>query len=109
MANKHTKLHKRHKAREVNLFVFSNDGINPGNSSMLQMFYRGAYDNSIGLMQGKNKLTGELEWVLVGIDPGTPETGPGLHPLAVVLNPSTSSVYLAPDGKGGFYSDDGQE
>lgn len=85
---------------EINLHVFTNDQSEPGNVPMLQMFYRGAHTNSIGLMRAKNVATGEIESILVGIEPG--EGGDAIWPLAKILNPSEGALYRMPDGKGGY-------
>lgn len=76
--------------------------------SLLDMFYRGVHDNTIGLMSAYNKKTGEEELVIVGV----------LHdgeltrtlPLArILVGNEGAETYLGPDGEGGWLGEDVNE
>lgn len=95
---------KKNKEVDVNLYVFSNPGDDAGTTELLQMFYRGAYTNSVGIMRALNTSTNKTETLLVGLEIQGGETQ--LLPLAKVLDPSEVSKYLSPDGKGGYFTND---
>jgi hypothetical protein len=87
---------------EVNLAIFTNKDRDISSYQLLQLFYNGAFENTIGLMRAKNKITGEDEQLLVGMsvnDNGLVDT----WPLAKILTPDDVPRYLSPDGKGGWY------
>lgn len=97
---------KKKKTNEfdVNLYIFSNDPNEQGTMQILQMFYRGAFENTIGIMRAKNTTTGKIESILVGVEI-SPE-GTKTYPLAKVYDPSDVLTLVSPDGKGGFFGDD---
>lgn len=99
MANRHKKIARD---PEVNLYVFSNNPRDEAAFQLLQLFYRGALENSIGLSRMKNTVTNTEELVLVGVDKDE-EGKPRLFPLAVALNPTTVKPYVSPDGVGGWF------
>lgn len=83
-------------------YVFTNN-IQQGGflQSLLDMFYRGCFSNTIGIMSARNKETDEEELVLVGVE--HLEDGNTLtYPLARVLKPEEGPNYIGPDGKGGW-------
>lgn len=89
---------------EVNLAIFTNKDRDISSYQLLQLFYTGAFENTIGLMRAKNKVTGEEEQLIVGMtvnDNGEIDT----YPLARVLTPSDVPLYLSPDGKGGWHGE----
>lgn len=104
MANKHKKLSKE---VNINLYVFSNDMKEEGTVNLLQMFYRGAHENSIGIMRAKNSETGEIESILVGLDIPAPGSGGSTktYPLAKILDPKEAAKLRAPDGVGGYFEE----
>ena len=71
---------------------------------LLEMFYRGTYGGTIGLMEALNKEDDSIEMLLVGIayEEGKQVT----YPLAKILKPEEIKSYLAPDGKGGYGTDE---
>ena len=87
---------------EINLYVFTNNPKDSRPYSLLQMFYTGAFDNTLGIMEALNKDTDALELLLVGIsqeEDGTTNT----YPIAKLLDPEELRSYAAPDGRGGYY------
>lgn len=94
------------EAPGVIAYMFSNDKDGADRLlSFLRMFYEGVYRNTVGIMEAKNKDTGELELVLVGIDhsdDGMTDT----FPIAKILNANDAVRYLAPDSEGGWLGND---
>jgi hypothetical protein len=97
---------KAKKARKKSFYwpMMSNS---PTNSAYqrLELFYKGAAENTIGWMDALNTDTGNVEPLLVGIDID-PETGETqTFPIARIFGSyDESKGYLAPDGKGGWIS-----
>lgn len=89
------------KEVDVNLYVFSNDTKDEGTVQLLQMFYRGAFTNSVGIMRALNTETDKVESILVGLEVENGETK--LLPLAKILEPTDVPNYLSPNGKGGWF------
>lgn len=84
------------------LYKFTNAGESPHLDSLLAMFYQGAFDNSIGIMDSFNLNTEEVETILVGVQ--ADESGkPVCYPLAKLLKAEEVPQYLSPDGKGGYF------
>lgn len=87
-------------------YMFSNDAGGADRLlSFLRMFYEGVYKNTVGIMEAKNKDTGELELVLVGInhsEDGMSDT----FPIAKILTAHDATRYLAPDSEGGWLAND---
>lgn len=84
------------------LYKFTNEAESPWLDSLLAMWYKGAYDNTIGIMNAFNLETSEEELILVGVhldEDGKPEC----FPLASVIKAEHVGKYLAPNGKGGFF------
>jgi hypothetical protein len=90
---------------EVNLAIFTNKDRDESCYQLLQLFYRGAFDNTLGIMRAKNKITDEDEQLLVGMTVN-PNGQVDTWPLARILNPIEVGNYLSPDGKGGWYGAD---
>lgn len=84
------------------LYKFTNAGESPWLDSLLAMFYKGAADNTIGIMDGWNVKTQEPELVLVGVQVDA-DGKCDLWPLATVIPAEKTSHFLAPNGKGDFY------
>ena len=99
MANRHKKIARD---PEINLYVFSNTPKDEAAFQLLQLFYRGSFENSIGISRMKNTDTGVEELVLVGVAKDE-EGKPQLFPLAVALNPTTVKPFVSPDGLGGWF------
>lgn len=84
------------------LYKFTNEAESPWLDSLLAMYYKGAIDNTIGIMNAFNLETSEEELILVGVH--LDENGkPDCYPLATVIKAEHVGKYLAPNGKGGFY------
>lgn len=82
-------------------YIFTNDAKQAGSLHMLlEMFHNGVLNNSIGLMTGKNKDTGEVSTLLVGVEHDGTETF--TYPLARILNPGEAAKFVGPDGQGGW-------
>lgn len=82
-------------------WVFTNDKTNPAPFQILDLFYKGVFSNTVGVMHAKRKDTGNLELLLVGL---TKDEGGdlGIYPLARLLSMEDSADYLPPDGNGGY-------
>lgn len=75
---------------------------------LLDMFYKGTYNNTIGIMSAYNKESGKEELLIVGVqqlDNGLTDT----YPLARILGPGEHETYIGPDGKGGWLTEDEEE
>ncbi len=84
------------------LYKFTNHEDSPHLDSLLAMFYQGAFDNQLGIMQAFNLTTDEEYLILVGV--AADENGkPVCFPVAKVLSAEDVPNYLAPDGKGGWF------
>ena len=89
---------------EFNSYIFSNNPSNPRLMSLLEMFYRGVLQNTVGIMEAKNKLSGEEVLLLVGLsqnDEGQTDT----YPIARILGPEDAYDFAAPTGSGEFFDD----
>lgn len=75
----------------------------PMMQSLLDMYYRGAYSNTIGIQSAYNKETGEEELLIVGVEHDGETTN--AYPLARILGPGEAANYVGPDGKGGWLDD----
>ena len=97
---------KTQDSAEINLYVQTNNFKDPAPYEMLKMFYKGAYDNTIGLMEARNEDTGELEYLIVGLT-ANPLTGnTAAIPIAKVFADTLeANKYSAPDGRGGYSRD----
>jgi hypothetical protein len=94
----------RNKAlKEVTLNVYTNEPTKY-KYDLLEMFYKGTYGGTIGLMEALDADTETTELLLVGIayEDGKQVT----YPLAKLLRPEEVKSYLAPDGKGGYSKDE---
>lgn len=86
------------------LYKFTNQEESQYLDSLLAMFYQGAYDNQLGIMQAFNIQTESEELILVGV--ATDDNGkPVCFPLAKVLAAEDVKNYLSPDGKGGWFDE----
>jgi hypothetical protein len=90
------------KEQEIILSVFSNTVQDEAAYQLLQLFYKGAVENSIGMMRALNNDSGEEELILVGLERAE-GGGVNTYPLARVLNPEDVSKYFSPDGHGGWF------
>lgn len=84
------------------MYTFANRSPAPELESLLAMFYTGAYDNRLGIMQAKNRTTELEEVLLVGVDV-SPDGKTQCYPLARLLAVEEATNYFAPDGTGGWY------
>lgn len=84
---------------EMTEWIFANEK-NPALVQMFHSFYKGAFANKIGLAHCRDKETGKLVTVLVGVH--TADGVNQLFPLAKVLDESEMNKYEAPDGNGGY-------
>ena len=97
-----TKRTRNKKDQEVLLTVFSNILQDEAAYQLIQLFYRGALENSIGMMRALNNTTGQEELLLVGMEPNG-RGGVDTYPLAAIVTPDKVSNYFSPDGKGGWF------
>lgn len=87
---------------EFTLYKFTNKDDSPYLDTLLQMFYEGAFGNTIGIMEAFNLKTQEEETILVGVsvdEDGKPEC----FPIAKLMSAEDVPNYLSPDGMGGFF------
>lgn len=82
-------------------WVFSSNTKNPFPSQILHMFYDSVRKNRIGIMEAKDKGTGEIAALLVGIEVHE-NGGVSTYPLARIFTPDDVNVWLAPRGDGTF-------
>lgn len=88
--------------QETVLFKFTNQEESGYLDNLLATFYHGTYTNRLGIMTAFNLETGLEEIVLVGVE--LDEDGKAdCYPIAKVLASEDAAIYLAPDGKGGYY------
>lgn len=85
-------------------WIYANDSTNPVLAGLIDMFYNGVFENTLGIMVAKNTETGAEETILVGIVPTSTPDGEyaATIPLARLLSKEESAIYMAPDGKGGY-------
>lgn len=84
------------------LYKFTNAAESPNLDNLLAMFYQGAFDNRLGIMDSFNLKTDEVEVILVGVE--ADENGkPVCFPLAKLLKAEEVPQYLSPDGLGGYF------
>jgi hypothetical protein len=87
-------------------YLFTNDAQRAGVlHQLLEMFHRGVLENTIGIMEAKNKESGAIERLIVGVEHNGADTF--TYPLARLLNPDEAQKYAGPDGKGGYLDEDG--
>jgi hypothetical protein len=92
------------EAAEVTLYTFSNHSPAPELESLLAMFYKGAVDNQLGIMQALNTETNAEELLLVGVTVDNGDTH--CYPLCTLLKAEDVPRYKAPNGKGGWFGDE---
>jgi hypothetical protein len=87
-------------------YLFTNNVAQaPFLQQLLEMYYKGAYTNTIGVMSALNTETDKEELLIVGVM-HTPEGLTNTLPLARILDPDEVANYLGPDGKGGWLEGD---
>lgn len=100
MSSKRTR--NKAQEQEVTLTVFTNTMQDEAAYQVLQMFYKGAVSNEIGMMRALNNDTHEEELLLVGMTINE-NGGIDTYPLARCLNHTELDKYFSPDGLGGWY------
>lgn len=101
MSSKRTR-NTKPKEQEILLTVFTNTPHDEAAYQVLQLFYKGAVENSIGMMRALNNATGNEELILVGMQPNA-AGGVDSFPLAKVLVKDDVENYFSPDGRGGWF------
>lgn len=96
------------EGREVVEWLFTNDKTNPAIVNIFRIFHNVTYMNSLGVMHAKNKETGEVSTILVGVDI-QPDGSINTWPLAKVLTPQEQNMFLSPDGEGGWIGENETE
>jgi hypothetical protein len=71
---------------------------------LLNMFYSGCYENTVGIASMRNNTTGKEELVIVGVEHVGELTN--TYPLARILTADEVATYSAPDGKGGWLDEE---
>lgn len=107
MANKHKRLVKK-KGPEMVLNVLSNDP-QANKYDLLQMFYQGAFENTIAYMDAEDPLTGDIVPVLCGISRNTLNNKIDVFPLARILDQDEATRLQAPSGHGDYFNYAGQK
>lgn len=96
------------ETNEITLYTFANHHPAPELEVLLRMFYRGASENMLGIMQALNVATNTEELVLVGVS--LDEKGnTQCYPLASLLSREQAPNYRSPDGKGGWFDPNAAE
>ena len=93
---------------ELQMHLFTNTANDAPAESLLRLFYEGALKNTVGMMRAKVAGTDETQLLLVGVE----DHGGGniqVFPLASILDQTSVSKYLSPDGKGGWFEPDKTE
>lgn len=85
------------------LYKFTNQEQSPELDNLLAMFYKGVYDNRIGIMTAWNTETEQEELILVGVELDE-NLKPDCYPLASVIKAEDVRKYLAPNGSGGYFN-----
>lgn len=93
---------KKLKEQEILLTVFTNTPHDEAAYQVLQLFYKGAVENSVGMMRALNNATGDEELILVGLQ-ARADGGIDSFPLAKVLTKDEVENYFSPDGRGGWF------
>lgn len=75
---------------------------------LLDLYYRGAYENTVGIMHALNVHTQEEETLLVGVE-HLEDGNTVTYPLARILSPQEAKNYVGPDGEGGWLDDEDEE
>lgn len=88
------------EAFELVEYIFTNNKESPFPKNLLHLFYEGCFTNTVGIMEAKNKLTGNVELLLVGLEKA--EDGINTYPMARILSLEEQDNYLAPDGYGNY-------
>ena len=70
--------------------------------TIIDMFYSAASKGVIGIMEAKRSDTGEEELLLVGVE--IKDGHVDCYPLASVIKAEQASVYMYPNGEGGWVS-----
>lgn len=94
---------KEEPRNKFHLHVFTNDQGNPFPFTQLDLFYQCVQASKVGLMHAKNRETGVIESLLVGVEQGP--NGIISYPLAKILDENDLNLYLPPDGMGGYLED----
>ncbi len=84
------------------LYKFTNQALSPELDNLLAMFYKGVYENRIGIMTAWNLETEQEQLILVGVELDE-NLKPDCYPLALVISAEQAKNFLAPDGKGGYF------
>jgi len=91
------------KLKKAPLVIMTNDR-NPAKVEMLQMMYKAFSLGQVGLVDGMDPDTGEIQPMLAGIEMVNGELV-GVYPLAVLLQSLDEiSRILIPDGQGNYVS-----
>ena len=84
------------------MYKFTNKVDSPYLDSLLAMFYEGAYQNTLGIMEAFDLTENAEVPILVGV--AVDENGkPECFPIAKLLRAEDVPNFLSPDGVGGFY------
>jgi len=96
------KIEEAQPAEGINMtqWVFANEQ-NPGLVQLFHSLYQGVFSNKLGLAHCKNVKTGNLDTLIVGVNP-TEEGSVQLFPLAVVIEEADVMNWHSPDGAGGY-------
>jgi hypothetical protein len=92
---------------EMTEYVFTNDKNNPMIRQLFRMFYYSMLENKLGLMHARKKGTNKVHTIIVGVE--ETEEGTITWPIAKILTEEEHSLYLAPDGNGGFIGDEDED
>lgn len=81
-------------------WVFANDKTNPAVRNLFHMFHQAAFVNQLGFMVARDKQTGALTTLIVGVQQDS--DGLNLWPMAKVLTETEQNNYEYPDGEGNY-------
>lgn len=101
-----TEIHPPDEEQGLIAYMFTNDRTQlPKFQKLLDLYYQGVFTNSVGIMEAKHKITGELETLLVGVE-HLEDGNTVTYPLARILSPDEAALFVGPDCEGGWLEDE---
>jgi hypothetical protein len=92
------------KVEEIPIMILTNEIGNQAKANMILMVYKAVQMGQLGFMDGLNPDTGDIEPLLVGIEPKADDPRQfNVYPLARIFSKLEGiPQYLMPDGQGNY-------